>query len=79
MDPNVCFSMILDSMADQEWIGAVQHAENLRAWMAKGGAPPGGGRIRTRSIRALLEWLASLPQNDIWPEVSQIRVERRPS
>ena len=61
---SLSMDVILDSIADQEWIGAVQHAENLRAWMAKGGAPPGGGRIRIGSIRALLEWLVSLPKDD---------------
>ena len=64
MDPDACFSMILDSIADEEWIGAAQHAENLRTWMIKGGFPPGGGKIRTASINAVLEWLISHPERD---------------
>ena len=48
MDPDTCFSMILDSIAGEEWIGAAQHAENLRTWLTKGGFPPGGGKIRHR-------------------------------
>ena len=64
MDPDACFSMILDSIAGEEWIGAAQHAENLRAWMIKGGFPPGGGKLRTASINALLEWLISHPERD---------------
>ena len=35
MDPDVCFSMILTSIAGEEWIGAAQHAENLREWLAQ--------------------------------------------
>ena len=35
MDPDTCFSMILDSIAGEEWIGAAQHAENLRTWLSK--------------------------------------------
>jgi len=30
-DPDVCFSMILTSIAAEDWIGAAQHAENLQA------------------------------------------------
>ena len=64
MDPDTCFSMILDSIAGEEWIGAAQHAENLRTWLAKGGFPPGGGKIRTTSINALLDWLISHPERE---------------
>lgn len=64
MDPDVCFSMILSSIADEEWIGAAQHAENLRAWLAKGGYPPGAGKLRESSIHALVEWVISHPQRD---------------
>ena len=59
MDPDVCFSMILDGIAGEDWTGAAEHAENLRAWMMKGGFPPGGGKIRVTSIDALLDWLIS--------------------
>lgn len=62
MDPDVCFSMILASIACDEWIGAAQHAENLREWLAKGGFPPGGGKLRQSSIDELLEWLVNHPE-----------------
>ena len=64
MDPDACFSMILDSIAGEEWIGAAQHAENLRTWLSKGGFPPGGGKIRTSSINALLDWLLAHPERN---------------
>ena len=64
MDPDACLSMILASIASEEWIGAAQHAENLRTWLAKGGFPPGGGKLRRSSIEALLEWLISHPNRE---------------
>lgn len=64
MDPNACFSMILSSIAGEEWIGAAQHAENLREWLAKGGFPPGAGKLRESSIHDLIEWVISRPERN---------------
>ena len=64
MDPDVCFSMILSSIASEEFVGAAQHAENLHDWLAKGGFPPGAGKLRESSIHALLEWVISHPRDD---------------
>ena len=57
MDPDACLSMILSSLAGEEWIGAAQHAENLRNWLEKGGFPPGAGKLRESSIYAFIEWV----------------------
>ena len=46
MDPDTCFSMILDCVAADEWAEAARYAEDLREWMMKGGFPPGGGKLR---------------------------------
>jgi hypothetical protein len=54
----------LDSICAEAWIEAAQHAEDLRTWLMKGGFPPGGGKIRTSSINALLDWLISHAQRD---------------
>ena len=65
MDPDACFSMILDCVAAEDWAGAAQHAEDLREWLRKGGFPPGGGKLRETSIDAVLCWLVShLDRND---------------
>ena len=64
MDPDACFSMILSSIASGEFIEAVQHAENLREWHAKGGFPPGGGKLRDSSIHEFVEWVITHPQRD---------------
>jgi hypothetical protein len=53
-----------ESIASEEWIGAAQHAENLHIWLAKGGFPPGGGKLRRTSIDALLAWLISHPNRE---------------
>jgi hypothetical protein len=62
MDPDACFSMILECIADEEWMDAAHHAEDLREWMTKGGFPPGGEKLRKTSINALLNWLISHPE-----------------
>lgn len=61
MDPDACFSMILASIADEEWLDAANRAEDLRDWLTKGGFPPGGGKLRQASIDDLLAWLICYP------------------
>jgi len=64
MDPDACFSMLLEEIAHGEWDDAAEHAESLRRWMRSGGFPPGGGKIRKTSIYALLNWLINHPERD---------------
>jgi len=64
IDPDACFSMILENIVDEEWGDAADNAENLRTWLNKGGFPPGGGKLRKTSIDALIEWLMSHPNRD---------------
>ncbi len=64
MDPDACFSMLLEEIAHGEWDDAAEHAESLQRWMRSGGFPPGGGKIRKTSIYALLNWLISHPERD---------------
>lgn len=64
MDPNACFSMILSSIASEEFVGAAQHAANLREWLVKGGFPPGAGQLRESSIHAFVDWVISQPQRN---------------
>ena len=64
IDPDACFSMILENIVHKEWSDAAENAENLRNWMDKGGFPPGGGRLRKTSINALLKWLIAHPNRD---------------
>jgi len=64
IDPDACFSMILENIVLGEWQEAGGNAENLRNWVDKGGFPPGGGKLRKTSIDALLRWLISHPDRD---------------
>ena len=64
MDPDACFSMIMEHVVHEEWHDGAHRAEDLREWMTKGGFPPGGGKLRKTSIDALLEWLISHPKRD---------------
>ncbi len=64
MDPDACFSMILEHIVCEQWDDAAQHAESLKTWMTRGGFPPGGGRIRKASIHSLLNWLIKHPERE---------------
>ena len=61
MDPDACFSLILEEIVIEDWGEAANHAESLKTWMTRGGFPPGGGRIRKTSIHSLLNWLIKHP------------------
>ena len=61
MDPDACFSMLLENFVRGEWEDAAENAESLQVWLRRGGFPPGGGRIRKTSIDALLNWLIKHP------------------
>ena len=59
MDPDACFCLILDSIVEDDWTAAADHADDLRNWLSKGGFPPGGGKLRRSSIDGMLDWLIS--------------------
>ena len=64
IDPDACFSTILEHISDGAWSEAAASAENLRTWLNKGGFPPGGGKLRKTSIDMLLKWLIAHPKRD---------------
>ena len=57
MDPNACFSMILECLADEQWNEAAEHASSLQSWLAHGGFSPGDDRIRKSALNDFLAWL----------------------
>ena len=59
MDPNTCFSELLEAVAANEQQDAHEHAENLLAWLDRGGFSPGGGKLRDNSIRDFCNWVKS--------------------
>ena len=50
MDPDAALSDVFDAVADREPERAAELAENLLAWIDRGGFVPGGGRLRTSSL-----------------------------
>ena len=64
MDPDACFSMLLEKIVRGDWDDAAEYAESLQGWLLRGGFPPGSGKIRKTSIDALLSWLIEHPQRD---------------
>ena len=64
MDPDACFSLLLENMVLGDWDDAAENAESLQSWLRRGGFPPGGGKIRKTSIYALLNWLIQHPERD---------------
>lgn len=69
MDPDACFAMLLENVADDEFAGAAELAESLQHWLSRGGFPPGGGRLRRTSLDSFLAWVAS-PGNRHLDDVS---------
>ncbi|MEZ6117117.1 MAG: hypothetical protein R3C28_11165 [Pirellulaceae bacterium] len=59
MDPDACFSMLLEHVADGEFDDAAELAESLQHWLRRGGFSPGGRRLRQASLDAFLAWVAS--------------------
>lgn len=64
MDPDACFSALLEQIANQEWDDAGESADSLQQWMRNGGFPPGGGKLRKTSVYALLRWAIDHPERD---------------
>jgi plasmid stabilization system protein ParE len=50
MDPNAALSDVFDAIADREPTQAAELAENLLAWMDRGGFMPAAGRLRKSSL-----------------------------
>ena len=59
MDPDACFSMMLEHVADGEFDDAAELAASLQHWLRRGGFQPGGCRIRESSLNAFLSWLVA--------------------
>ena len=59
MDPNTCFSELLEAIAAGEQHDAHDHAENLLMWLDRGGFSPGSGKLRENSIREFCDWVKS--------------------
>jgi hypothetical protein len=58
MDPNATLQSLHDAMDNAEWQEAIEHADNLIAWLTRGGFVPGalgtvkGGPVAyVRSLR----------------------------
>ena len=64
MDPDACFSALLEQISHQEWDDAGDSAESLQQWMRNGGFPPGGGKLHKTSVYALLRWVIDHPKRD---------------
>ncbi len=59
MDPDTCFSELVEAVAANERQDAYDHAENLLAWLDREGFSPGGGKLRDNSIRDFCIWVKS--------------------
>ena len=57
MDPNTCFSELLEAVAANDPPEAYGHAENLLTWLDRGGFAPGSGKLRETSIRQFCNWV----------------------
>ena len=57
MDPDACFSELLEAISAHENAEAYDHAENLLAWLDRGGFAPGDAKLRENSIREFCNWV----------------------
>ena len=57
MDPDKCFDEILTCLASREYDRALEFAENLQGWLAKGGFLPGGGKLEQAAITRFIDWV----------------------
>ncbi len=57
MDPDACFSELLDALATGEGDEAHDHADDLLGWLDRGGFFPGGGKLRESAIRSFCNWV----------------------
>ena len=50
MDPDACFSMLLEKIVHGDWDDAAEYAESLQGWLLRGGFPRAAARFaRPRS------------------------------
>ena len=59
MDPDTCFSELIEALATNEQEEAYEQADNLLKWLDRGGFSPGGGKLRETSIRQFCDWVKS--------------------
>jgi hypothetical protein len=59
MDPDACFSELLEAIAASDFQDACDHAENLLAGLDRGGFAPGGGKLRLTAVRGFCTWVKS--------------------
>ena len=59
MDPDTCFTELLQAVASEEAEVAHEHADHLLAWLDRGGFPPGGGKLGVSAIRHLCNWITA--------------------
>ncbi len=57
MDPNACFSELLEALACDDYDDALVAATNLREWFEKDGFTPGADLINRNSILVFCEWV----------------------
>lgn len=57
MDPDACFSELLESLVGNKQAEACEHADNLLVWLDRGGFAPGGGKLRASAVRHFCEWV----------------------
>ena len=53
MDPNACFSDLIEAIAEDDKKLAQERASDLLHWLSRGGFAPGGGHLRESAIRNL--------------------------
>ena len=59
MDPNACFSDLLDALGENDLELAQEFGTYLEEWLTKGGFYPGNGKIRKTSIHAFLGYVSA--------------------
>jgi hypothetical protein len=65
MDPDACFSQLLNHIASLEYGQAKERAQDLLDWLSRGGFGPGGGKLEQTNIAAFLVWcMSSLPTSE---------------
>lgn len=57
MDPDACFSELLEAIAASDFQDAYDHAEYLLTWLDRGGFAPGGGKLRLSAVRGFCSWV----------------------
>ena len=60
MDPNACFSDLIEAIAEDDEELAQERASDLLYWLSRGGFAPGGGQLRENAIRSFCKRFARL-------------------